>query len=130
MSGDTTVETGEAPIGGAVVERMAESAAVEASALVDSLLALNAELLGRHSSFERTAADYVTVDGKRAYRIDEAAWDDLLDYFDFDPGTAAALRETHTEAARLLFAAAVGADDGFAPDEAGVVIGVDTAEQF
>jgi hypothetical protein len=129
MSGDTTVETGEAPIGATVVERVAESTGSDASALVDALLALNAELLGRHSTFERTA-DYVTVDGKRAYRVDEAVWDDLLGAFDFDPETAAALRAIHTEQARLLFASAVGASDGFAPDEAGVVIGIDTAEQF
>jgi hypothetical protein len=130
MSNDTTVETGEAPIGGTVVERVAESADIDASALADGLLALNAELLGRHSTFERTAADYVTVDGTRAYRVDEAAWDDLLAGFEFDPETATALRAAHTEAARLLFATAVSADDGFAPDEAGVVIGIDTAEQF
>lgn len=129
MTNDT-VETGEAPIGGPVVERVAESADVDASALVDSLLALNAELLGRHSTFERTADDYVTVEGTRAYRIDDADWTALLDDFDFDEPMAAALREAHTEAARLLFAAAVGASDGFAPDEAGVVIGIDTAEQF
>lgn len=130
MSGDSTVETGEAPIGGAVVERVAESTDVDPAALVDGLLALNAELLGRHSAFERAADDYVTVDGKRAYRIDGSDWDDLLDDFDFDDPMAAALRAAHTDAARLLFAAAVGADDGFDPDEAGVVIGIDTAEQF
>jgi len=130
MTSEPTVETAEAPIGGAVVERVAASADVDAASLVDGLLALNAELLGRHSTFERTAGDYVTVDGKRAYRVAGADWTALLDDFDFDDPMAAALREVHTEAARLLFAAAVGANDGFAPDEAGVVIGIDTAEQF
>lgn len=129
MSHDSAVETGEAPIGGAVVERVAERTDAGASGIVDALLALNAELLGRHSAFERTT-EYVTVDGKRAYRVARDDWDDLLADFAFDAPLAAAVREAHTEQARLLFATAVGVDDKFAADEAGVVIGIDTAEQF
>ncbi|WP_251341952.1 hypothetical protein [Haloplanus halophilus] len=129
MTDETTVDTGEAPITGAVVERVAAEAAPDAAAVVDALLALNAELLGRHSAFERTA-DYVTVDGKRAYRVDEDRWASLIEDLGFAASTAAAVRAAHTEQARLLFASAVEADDGFAPDEVGVVVGVDTAEQF
>ncbi|WP_251328961.1 hypothetical protein [Haloplanus pelagicus] len=129
MTNDATVETGEAPITGTVVERVAEGVDPEPSAIADALLALNAELLGRHAAFERTA-DYVTVDGTRAYRIDRDEWATLIDDFDFGEATAAAVRLAHTEQARLLFAASVGADDRFSPDEAGVVIGIDTAEQF
>jgi hypothetical protein len=129
MTGDATVETGEAPITGAVVERVAEGVDPDASAIADALLALNAELLGHHGAFERTA-DYVTVDGTRAYRIDRETWAALIDGFDFDASMAAAVRLAHTEQARLLFATAVGADDRFAPEEAGVVVGIDTAEQF
>jgi len=54
----------------------------------------------------------------------------LIDGFDFDASMAAAVRVTHTEQARLLFTTAVDADDRFSPDEVGVVVGVDTAEQF
>lgn len=129
MSNDTTVETGEAPIGGGVVERVADSAAADAGTLADGLLSLNADLLGRHSTFERTA-DYVTADGTRAYRVTDSDWVDLLGDFEFDDETAAALRAAHTEQARLLLATAVGANDGFDADEAGIVIGIDTAEQF
>jgi hypothetical protein len=129
MTSDATVETGEAPITGTVVERVAEGVDPDPSAIVDALLALNAELLGRHSAFERDG-DYVTVDGKRAYRIARDEWTDLIADFDFEESTAAAVRLAHTEQARLLFTTAVGADDRFGPDQAGVVIGIDTAEQF
>ena len=129
MTSNTDLDTGEAPIGGAVVERVAERGDVDPGRIVDALLALNAELLGRHSAFERSA-EYVTVDGTRAYRIDEEGWRDLLADFDFAASTERAVRAVHTEGARLRFASAVGVDDHFAPDEVGVVIGVDTAEQF
>lgn len=129
MANDVTVETGEAPITGTVVERVAEGVDPEPSAIADALLALNAELLGRHATFERSA-DYVTVDGTRAYRIDRDEWAALIDDFDFDASMAAAVRLAHTEQARLLFTTAVGADDRFGSDEAGVVVGIDTAEQF
>lgn len=129
MTGDATVETGEAPITGTVVERVAEGVDPDASAIADALLTLNAELLGRHGAFERTA-DYVTVDGTRAYRIGREEWAALIEGFDFDESMAAAVRLAHTEQARLLFTTAVGADDRFASDEAGVVVGIDTAEQF
>ncbi|AXG08869.1 hypothetical protein [Haloplanus rubicundus] len=124
-----TVDTGEAPITGAVVERVAQGVDPTPSAIADALLALNAELIGRHGELERRA-EHVTVDGTRAYRVGRDEWAALLDDFDFDESTAAALRLAHTEQARLLFATAVGADDRFTSDEAGVVVGIDTAEQF
>jgi hypothetical protein len=124
-----TVDTGETPITGAVVERVARGVDPDPSAIVDALLALNAELIGRHGDLERRA-EHVTVDGTRAYRVGRDEWATLIDDFDFDESTAAALRLAHTEQARLLFTTAVGADDRFAPDEAGVVVGIDTAEQF
>jgi len=126
-----TVDTGETPITGAVVERVARGVDPDPSAIADALLALDAELIGRHGELER-GAEYVTVDGTRAYRVGRDEWAALIDDFDFDfdESTAAALRLAHTEQARLLFTAAVGADDRFAPDEAGVVVGIDTAEQF
>jgi len=129
MSGDATVDTGDAPITGAVVERIAEGVDPPADAVVDALLALTAELPGRHAAFGRST-DSVTVDGKRAYRIDRDEWATLVDDFGFDEAVVAAVRLAHTEQARLLFAAAVGADDRFSPDEVGVVVGLDTAEQF
>jgi hypothetical protein len=124
MTNGTTVDTGEVPITGAVVERVARGVDPDAPAIADALLALRAELLGRHADLERTA-DYVTVDGTRAYRIHRDEWAALIDAAEFDDSMAAAVRLAHTEQARLLFATAVGADDRFAPDEAGVVVDVD-----
>jgi len=126
-----TIDTGETPITGAVVERVAKGVDPDPSAIADALLALDAALIGRHGELERRA-DHVTVDDTRAYRVGRDEWAALIDDFDldFDESTAAALRLAHTEQARLLFTAAVGADDRFAPDEAGVVVGIDTAEQF
>jgi hypothetical protein len=129
MTTDATIDTGEVPITGAVVERVAEGVDPDPSAIVDALLTLNPELLGRHGEFERLG-DYVTVDGTRAYRVDRSDWDALVDGFEFEPSLAAAVRLAHTEQARHLFTATVDADDRFATDEVGVVIGIDTAEQF
>lgn len=126
---DSTPGTGEAPIDGAVAERVVEERPVDADALTNALLEANAELVGRHAELERSA-EYVTVDGVRAYRVDDGTRDELLDGFEFDGDVAAAVRASHTEQARLLFADAVDGDDRFDADEAGVVIGVDTAEEF
>jgi hypothetical protein len=119
----------EASIDDAVVERAAERADVETDALLDALVVLHAELIGRHGQYER-AYDYVTVDGTRAYRVDDIVWGELLGEFSLPEDVGQATRAAHTEQARLLFASSVGADDNFGADEAGVVIGVDTAEQF
>lgn len=123
------VDTQEAPIGGTVVERVADRAAVDATTLAAVLVELNASLIGQHAALER-ASDYVTVDGTRAYRVDRAAWGSLVDHpFERDE-LADAARRAHTEQARLLFDSAAGVDNRFHPDDAGVVVGIDTAEEF
>jgi len=122
-------ETTEVAIDAPVIDRAAERAGVEESALGNALVVLHAELIGRHGQYER-AYDYVTVDGTRAYRVDEIVWDELLGEFGFEDPVGDAARLAHTEQARLLFAASVRGDDIFDADEEGVVIGIDTAEQF
>ncbi len=114
---------------GAVIERTAEKAEMDASRLFGTLEILHAELIGRHSNLERER-EYVTVDGVRAYRVDEAVWDEFLAEFDIDDTEAAAVRYAHTEQAKLLFAKSVSGSDTFGAGEEGVVIGIDTAEQF
>lgn len=126
---DTATVAAETGIDAAVIERTVERSETEVGRLSNALVVLHAELVGRHSNLEHERA-YVTVDGTRAYRVDEAVWDDFLAEFDFAPETEAAARYAHTEQARLLFATAVGGDDDFEADEEGVVIGIDTAEQF
>ena len=90
----------------AVVERAAEPADVGTDSLVDALVVLHAELIGRHSNLEADT-DYVTVDGRRAYRVRESVWDEFLAEFDFDDPTEAAVRYVPTEQAKLLFAKSV-----------------------
>lgn len=129
MSDDRTATTGEAEVDDAVLERAADRFDVDEEALADALLVLHADLIGRHSEFER-AHDYVTVDDVRAYRLPATAWDDLTDGFDLADDVAAAVAFAHTEQARLAFADATGVDERFTDDEAGVVVGIDTAEEF
>lgn len=129
MSDDSSSQTGEAPIDDAVVRRAADETDVDPDDLADALVEFNAALLGQHSTFEREG-DYVTVDDVRAYRIPRSAWDDVVADFSFDDDVAEAVHRAHAEQARLTFASTADADEGFASDEAGVVIGVDTAEQF
>ncbi|ESP89285.1 hypothetical protein [Candidatus Halobonum tyrrellensis] len=131
MSNDETPDTAEAPIGGRIVERVADERGVDPETLSDALVEVNAVLIGRHGELERSA-DHVTVDEVRAYRVEEGRWDDLLDGagFDFGDDLTAAVEAAHTEHARLLFADAVDADERFEPGELGVVVGVDTAEEF
>lgn len=126
---DDRPENTEISIDTHVIERAAERADVETDALLDALIVLHAELIGRHSQYERPY-DYVSIDGTRAYRVDEIVWDELLGEFDLDGDVGAAARLAHTEQARLRFAASVRGDDNFDTDEAGIVIGIDTAEQF
>lgn len=125
----TTPAAVEVDFDATVVERAAELAEVGADSLVGALVVLHAELIGRHSNLEADT-DYVTVDGRRGYRVRELVWDEFLAEFDFDDPTEAAVRYVHTEQAKLLFAKSVRGHDNFAPGEEGVVIGIDTAEQF
>jgi len=130
MSTDNTDSTSDMfGLDGAVIDRTADRAGVEPDRLAGALDVLHAELIGRHSNLERTT-EYVTVDGVRAYRVASSVWAEFLEAFDFDADLAAALRAAHTEQARLLFAKSVTGDDHFGADEAGVVVSIDTAEQF
>lgn len=122
-------ETAEVAIDTAVTERAAERAGIDESELEGTLVVLHAELIGRHAEYERDY-DYVTVDGTRAYRVEDSIWEELLDEFEFEETVGAAARFAHTEQARLMFASSVSGDDHFAEDESGIVIGIDTAEQF
>ena len=123
-------ETREAPIDEAVLERVADRTGLDAAAIADELVVLNAALIGRHSDLEHH--DYVTMDDLRAYRVPDPAWDDLLEETDADAGSelAQAVKLAHTEQTQLAFADATDVDDRFGEDEYGVVVGIDTAEQF
>lgn len=129
MSDDQSSKTGEADVDDAVLERAADRSGVDAETIADALVVLHAALIGRHAEFERDH-DYVTVDDTRAYRVPETVWDELVDEFEFDDDVAAAVEFAHTEQARLLFADAVGVDERFEDNERGVVVGIDTAEEF
>lgn len=128
MSDDTT-ETRETSIDGAVVDRAADRSGVDAEAVTDALVVLHATLVGRHSAFERDH-DHATVDGTRAYRVPGSVWADLRGEFDLGGDVADAVEFAHTEQARLTFADAADADVRFGEDDRGVVVGVDTAEEF
>ena len=129
MTSDSEAVADRFGLDGAVIERVAEKADMDAATLVGALDVLHAELIGRHSNLERER-EYVTVDGVRAYHVPESVWDDFLAEFDFEEPTASAVRYVHTEQAKLLFAKDVSGGDDFGSGEEGVVIGIDTAEQF
>lgn len=129
MSDDRTSGTGETSIDEAVVDRAADRSGVDADEITDALVVLHASLIGRHSEFEREY-DYATVDGTRAYRVPESVWDDLREAFDAGDEVADAVEFAHTEQARLAFADAVDADEHFGEGDRGIVVGVDTAEEF
>ena len=129
MSDDQSFETNEAAIDSAVLERTTDRSEVGAEPIADALVVLHSTLIGRHSEFEREH-DYATVDDTRAYRVPETVWNDLIDEFEFEDEVAAAVEFAHTEQAQLVFADAVGVDERFEEDERGVVVGIDTAEEF
>lgn len=129
MTDDQSSETREAPIDDAVLDRTADRTPADAEAVADALVVLNAELIGRHAEFEREY-DYATVDGTRAYRVPEAEWDELVADFEFGDDLAGAVELAHTEQASLMFADATGVDGRFEEGEYGVVVGIDTAEEF
>ena len=126
---DKSPATGESEIDDAVLERTADRFDVDAGRLADALVILHGSLIGRHSDFEG-ANDYTTVDDTRAYRVPASTWDDVLAEFDFDDEIADAVVYAHTEQALLAFEEGVGVDERFAEDERGVVVSVDTAEEF
>ena len=129
MTDDQSSETREVPIDDAVLDRTADRTGVDPDDVADALVVLNAELIGRHSRYERER-DYATVDGTRAYRVPEAEWDELTAGLEFDDDVADAVELAHTEQAKLMFAGATGVDERFAEGEYGVVVGIDTAEEF
>ncbi|AGB36162.1 hypothetical protein [Natronococcus occultus] len=129
MSDDQSIETGEADVSDDVLERIADRTDADEDAIADALVVLHSALIGRHAEFEREY-DYVTVDGTRAYRVPESVWDDLRGGLEFDDEVADAVELAHTEQARLAFADAVDVDERFGDDDRGVVVGIDTAEEF
>lgn len=129
VSNDQSPETGESAIDDDVLERITDRSDADEDALADALVVLHSTLIGRHAEFERDH-DYVTIDGTRAYRVPAAVWDDLHEEFEFDDDVGEAVELAHTEQARLAFADAVDVDERFADDDRGVVVGIDTAEEF
>lgn len=121
-------EMRDLPFDERVVERTAETTDVALDELTDALTIVDAELLGKHSEFEGEF-DHVTVDGRRAYLVDEAAWNSFVESFDLSEELRAATRRTHDEQARLLFDSSV---EGVEPtgESVGVVVGIDTAEEM
>lgn len=131
MFDETDTETGESPIDASVAERVADETDLSLDELKNALVELNAALIGYHSELER-CGDYQTVDGARAYRISDDDWENLLAKFDFefDDEMESALLRTHTEQTRLMFASSIDARERFEENDVGVVVGVDTAEEF
>ena len=126
---DFTTVADETSIDAAVIERVADRASLTGKELADALVVVHAELIGRHAEYERTG-DYVTEDAVRAYRVDESEWEQLVEEMDLEADEAVAIRAAHTEQARLMFSSKVDARDDFTAGEAGIVVGVDTAEEF
>ena len=70
----------------------------------------------------------VTVDGVRGYVVDTAAWETLREEHDLDPQLAAAAQRAHTVQTERLLAADGDTDRATEAIDAGIVIGIDTAE--
>jgi hypothetical protein len=117
-------EAAETPIDEDVVDDVATDENVPREDLVDALVVLNAALIGEHSHYE-AEYDYVTVDGVRGYVVGTEVWEQLRDEHGFEDQLAAAVQRAHTEQTEQLLAAA---DEPREDIDAGVVIGVDTAE--
>lgn len=110
-----------------ILTRTTESSEIEREELADALSLLDAELQGRHSEFE--THPYVTVESRRAYAIDTETWGDLLSPHDFRQALESAVRQAHEQQAEALFVAHEG-DSRSLESSSGVVVGIDTAEQF
>jgi hypothetical protein len=119
-----TDEAAETPIESDVIESVAADENVPREDLADTLVVLNAALIGEHSQYEDDY-EYVTVDGVRGYIVDTEVWERLRDEHDFEGQLAVAVQRAHAEQTEQLLAAA---DEPRADIDAGVVIGVDTAE--
>lgn len=116
-------DAAETPIDHEVVDDVADDENVPREDLTDALVVLNAALIGEHSRYEDY--DYVSVEGVRGYVVDAEVWERLRDEHDFEERLAAAVQRAHTEQAERLLAAA---DESRKDIEAGIVIGIDTAE--
>lgn len=110
-----------------IVSRTADDGDVEREELADALELLDADLRGRHSEFEE--GSYVTLEERRAYAIDPDEWESLFEPYDLEKSLEEAARRAHERQAEALFVASEG-DAGAMADVSGVVIGIDTAEQF
>lgn len=110
-----------------IVSRTADDVDVEREELADALELLDADLRGRHSEFEE--GSYVTLKERRAYAIDPDEWESLFEPYDLEKSLEEAARRAHERQAEALFVASEGDADAMA-DVSGVVIGIDTAEQF
>lgn len=110
-----------------IVSRTADDVDVEREELADALELLDADLRGRHSEFEE--GSYVTLEERRAYAIDPDEWESLFEPYDLEKSLEEAARRAHERQAEALFVASEGDADAMA-DVSGVVIGIDTAEQF
>ncbi len=109
-----------------IVARTAEDAAVSSEQLTDALELLDADLKGRHSEFEENS--YVTVEDRRAYAVDPEAFEALFEPHNLDDALERAVRRTHERQAEALFVASEGNSESLSGS--GVVVGIDTAEQF
>lgn len=126
---DLPADARDLPIPDSALAHAADRVGISVGELVDALVVLDADLRGRHSTYE-AEYDYVTVDGVRGYLADEDAWESLITEFDLDGDVEDATRGAHTEGARLLFDRPVVEHGQFTEEVVGIVVGVDTAEQM
>lgn len=110
-----------------IVSRTAENSGIDEEELADALEVVAGGLKGHHSRLEHYP--YVSGEERRAYAADPDEWEELLDPHGFDDELADAVRAAHDRQAEALFVANE-ADSAELEDASGVVIGVDTAEQF
>lgn len=127
--GDLPEDARDLPLSESALSHAADREGVPMGDLVDALVVLDADLRGRHSTYE-AEYDYVTVDGTRAYLADGEAWESLVTDFDLGSDVAEAARVAHTEGARLLYDRSVEEHGQFTENTVGIVVGVDTAEQM
>jgi len=126
---DLPADARDLPIPDSALAHAADRTDVAVGELVDALVVLDADLRGRHSTYE-VDHDYVTVDGVRAYLADGDAWESLVTEFDLDGDIEDGAREAHTEGARLLYDRSVEEHGRFTEEVVGIVVGVDTAEEM
>lgn len=117
----------DAAIGRSVVEAVAGDHDVPVDDLETALVVLDADLKGRHSTYEREY-DYATVEGVRVYAVDPAAWDELRGDLDLAAEVGRAAEAAHTRQAADLVDRG-GADLDF-ESASGVVAVVETAEDM